>query len=185
MTLRAPEQAREVAFKTYVVPEFEVMYNVAVSLTRSRADAEDLVQDALIRAYRAMDRFDGRHPRAWLLTILRNAHISRHRRVRPVLLHDPDAELERLAATAAGDEFDPEAAVVDPVFDARVGTALENLPDRFRSAVKLVDLAGLSYQEAADQLAVPVGTVMSRLHRARRRMRAELEAAGFGSKEFD
>lgn len=185
ITLQAPEQAREVAFKTHVVPELEVMYNVAMALTRSPADAEDLVQDALIRAYRAVDRFDGRHPRAWLLTILRNTHINRHRRRRPELLRDPDTELERLAATSAGGEFDPEAVVVEPVFDAQVATALENLPDRFRSAVKLVDVAGLSYQEAADQLSVPVGTVMSRLHRGRRRMRAELEEVGFGTRDFD
>ena len=161
------------------------MYRVAMSLTRSPADAEDLVQDALIRAYRAVDRFDGRHPRAWLLTILRNAHINRNRRRRPELLHDPDSELERLATTTSGDDFDPEAEVIDPVFDVQVARALDNLPDRFQLAVRLVDLAGLSYQEAADQIGVPVGTIMSRLHRARRRMRTELEEAGFGIREFE
>ncbi len=185
MALQAPEEEREAAFKTHVLPEVDVMYRVAMSLTRNRADAEDLVQDSLIRAYRAVDRFDGRHPRAWLLTILRNTHINRNRRRRPELLRDPDGELDRLATTSAGDEFDPEAVVVAPVFDSHVIEALEALPGKFRTAVELVDLAGLSYQEAADQLDVPVGTVMSRLHRARRRMRAELEKAGFGVKELE
>jgi len=185
ITLQAPEQDRALAFNTHVVPELDVMYRVAMSLTRSPPDAEDLVQDALIRAYRAVDRFDGRHPRAWLLTILRNAHINRNRRRRPELLHDPDSELERLATTERGDDFDPEAEVVEPVFDVLVAKALDNLPERFQLAVRLVDLAGLSYQEAADQIGVPVGTIMSRLHRARRRMRTELESAGFGVREFE
>lgn len=185
MTLQAQDHDRELAFSTYVVPEIDVMYRVAMSLTRRKADAEDLVQDTLIRAYRAVDRFDGRHPRAWLLTILRNTHINRNRRRRPELLHDPDTEMERLATTRAGDDFDPEAVVVAPVFDAAVIDALEALPERFRTAVEMVDLAGLSYQEAAEQLEVPVGTVMSRLHRARRRMRGDLEAAGYGVRELD
>lgn len=77
-------------FADYVLPEVDTLYRAALSLTRNHADAEDLVQDTLLRAYRSIDRFDGRHPRAWLLTILRNAHINRQRRPRPELLHDPD-----------------------------------------------------------------------------------------------
>ncbi len=176
---------REAAFRQYVLPELDVLYRVGRSLTRNHADTEDLVQETIIRAYRAIDRFDGRHPRAWLLTILRNAQINRTRRRRPELLHDPDVEMERLAATSVGDQDDPEHQVVDPVFDSNVQDALEALPDRFRRSVELVDLAGLSYQDAAAQLDVPVGTVMSRLHRARRRMREHLDKAGFGVKELD
>lgn len=176
---------REAAFRQYVLPELDVLYRVGRSLTRNHADTEDLVQETIIRAYRAIDRFDGRHPRAWLLTILRNAQINRTRRRRPELLHDPDVEMERLAATSVGDQDDPEHQVVDPVFDSNVQDALEALPDRFRRPVELVDLAGLSYQDAAAQLDVPVGTVMSRLHRARRRMREHLDKAGFGVKELD
>ena len=164
-------------FRHYVLPELEVMYRVARSLTRNQADAEDLVQDALLRAYRAIDRFDGRHPRAWLLTILRNAQINRVRRKRPELLDDPDTTFER--TPDPDDSLAPEHVVVDPVFDAEVDDALAALPEKFRSVVELVDIAGTSYQEAADALGVPVGTVMSRLHRARRRMRDQLERAGF------
>ncbi len=176
---------RDAAFRSYVVPELDVMFRVAMSLTRNKADAEDLVQDALVRAYRAIDRFDGRYPRAWLLTILRNAQINRTRRRRPELLRDPDTEMERLSSTKAGDEFDPEAVVIDPVFDASVRQALDALPKKFRRPVELVDLGGMSYQEAADDMGVPVGTVMSRLHRARKRMRDHLEQAGFGAREVD
>jgi RNA polymerase sigma-70 factor, ECF subfamily len=176
---------REAAFRQYVLPELDVLYRVGRSLTRNHADTEDLVQETIIRAYKAIDRFDGRHPRAWLLTILRNAQINRTRRRRPDLLGDPDVEMERLAATSVGDEDDPEHQVVDPVFDASVRKALEALPDRFRRPVELVDLGGLSYQEAAEQLDVPVGTVMSRLHRARRKMRDQLEKSGFGVRELD
>jgi RNA polymerase sigma-70 factor (ECF subfamily) len=165
-------------FRAYVLPELDVMYRVARSLTRNPTDAEDLVQDTLLRAYRAIDRFDGRHPRAWLLTILRNAQINRVRRKRPELLNDPDATFERYAADE-DQSSSPEHVVVDPVFDARVDDALDALPEKFRSVVELVDIEGKSYQDAADALGVPVGTVMSRLHRARRRMREQLEQAGF------
>ena len=183
--MEAPEQKREAAFRLYVLPELDVLSRVGQSLTRNRADTEDLVQETLIRAYKAIDRFDGRYPRAWLLTILRNAQINRTRRRRPELLRDPDVEMDRLAATSIGDADDPEHQVVDPVFDADVCAALDALPERFRRPVELVDLGGMSYQEAADQLGVPVGTVMSRLHRARRRMRAQLEKVGFGVRELD
>ncbi|MEZ5280663.1 MAG: sigma-70 family RNA polymerase sigma factor [Acidimicrobiales bacterium] len=183
--MEAARTDREAAFKLYVVPELDVMYRVAMTLTRNKSDAEDLVQDALIRAYKAIDRFDGRHPRAWLLTIVRNAQINRTRRRRPGLLDDPDADLERLATTDTGGAFDPEATVVDPVFDASVTSALDALATKFRRPVELVDIGGLSYQEAADQLGVPVGTVMSRLHRARKKIREHLDDAGFGRREIN
>ncbi len=183
--MEAAQTEREMAFRQYVLPEIDVMYRVAMSLTRNKADAEDLVQDSLVRAYKAVDRFDGRYPRAWLLTILRNTQINRTRRRRPELLNDPDTDMERLSSTEAGDEFDPEAVVVNPVFDATVRQALDALPAKFRRPVELVDLGGLSYQEAADVIGVPVGTVMSRLHRARKRMREHLSTAGFGHKEID
>lgn len=153
------------------------MYRVALSLTRNPADAEDLVQDSLLRAYRAIDRFDGRYPRAWLLTILRNAQVNRVRRRRPELLRDPDATMERLADIDKGASV--EEVVVDAGFDAEVESAYTSLPAKFRSVVELVDLQGRSYQEAADALSVPVGTVMSRLHRARKRIKAQLEADGY------
>ena len=135
------------------------------------------MQDTLLRAFQGMGSFDGRHPRAWLLTIMRNAQINRTRRRRPELLDDPDRELERLADTE--DTFgSPESVVVGAAFDAVVVDALDALPERFRKVVELVDIDGLTYAEAAEVIGVPVGTVMSRLHRSRNRIRERLAAAG-------
>lgn len=160
-----------------MVPEIDVLYRVALSITRSYADAEDLVQDTLVRAYRAIGRFDGRHPRAWLLTILRNAQVNRVRRRRPDLLHDPD-EVTRRAAATEEEAAQPEAAFMVGVLDEHLGAALDALPLKFRQVVDLVDVNELSYQEAAEALGVPVGTVMSRLSRARKRLRDHLAREG-------
>jgi RNA polymerase sigma-70 factor (ECF subfamily) len=166
----------EQAFETYVLPEIEVLLRVANSLTRNHAEAEDLVQDALIRAYRGIGGFDGRHPRAWLLTILRNTHINRNRRRRPELLRDPDAATDRMISAASDERTD---AGVDNEIDVEIIRALDSLDEPFRRVVELVDIDGLSYAEAAEVLDVPVGTVMSRLHRARSRIRDRLDRVGF------
>ena len=171
------EKRQREAFATHVVPEIDVLFRVARTLVPRPADAEDLVQDTLLRAYRSIGSFDGRHPRAWLLTIMRNTQVNRTRRRRPELLDDPaaagktsDYEDERLRS--------PEAIVVGATFDAVVVDALDALPDRFRQVVELVDIGGLTYAEAAEAIGVPVGTIMSRLHRARTRIRSRLAAAG-------
>lgn len=164
-------------FEQHVVPEIEVLLRVAQNLTRNRAEAEDLVQDTLVRAYRSIATFDGRHPRAWLLTILRNTHINRNRRRRPELLDDPVRTMETVADTSTSGET-PEGLVVGVTFDAVVEDALAQLPDDFRRTIVLVDVEGLTYAEAAEVLGVPVGTVMSRIHRARHRIRDRLTAAG-------
>jgi RNA polymerase sigma-70 factor (ECF subfamily) len=168
---------REAAFARFVLPEIEVLLRVARTLTPRDADAEDLVQDTLLRAYQGIDRFDGAHPRAWLLTIMRNAQINRTRRRRPELLDDPEAA-DRLPNENGLAADNPEALVVGETFDAVVAAALDALPLRFCQVVTLVDVDGLGYAEAAEILGVPVGTVMSRLHRARARMRHRLVAAG-------
>jgi RNA polymerase sigma-70 factor (ECF subfamily) len=170
-----PPAADETAFEQYVLPEIEVLLRVAHSLTHDHAEAEDLVQDTLLRAYRGIGGFDGRHPRAWLLTILRNTHINRNRRRRPELLRDPDSGADHLASTAAADRAD---AIVDDDLDVEIVRALAALDDPFRRVVELVDVDGLTYAEAAHVLGVPVGTVMSRLHRARTRIRDRLDRAG-------
>lgn len=163
------EPAPDDAFERWVVPEIATMYRVAIAITRDHAEAEDLVQDSLLRAYRAVDRFDGANPRAWLLTIVRNTHLNRIRRRRPGLLHDPDTA-ERRAEAAPGADTEVLAAI----FDARVEAALRELPAEQQAVIELVDVAGLSYQQAADALGLAVGTVMSRLHRGRKRIKRKL-----------
>jgi RNA polymerase sigma-70 factor (ECF subfamily) len=176
MVMTSPQADQQALFEQHVVPQLEILYRTARSLTRSNADAEDLVQETLLRAFRAIERFDGRYPKAWLLTIMRNANINRARKKVPDLLDDPDVTFERSVDFA--DTETPEDLVVDPTFDATVQHALRDLPDMFQQVVELVDVEGLAYQEAADLLDIPVGTVMSRLHRARKRIREHIAEVG-------
>ena len=156
-------------FDAVVVPEIDILYRVARSITGNSDDAEDLLQETLLRAFRGMEAFDGHHGRAWLLTIMRNANINSHRRQRPVLLRyaadrvdGPDARSPR----APSAEEVASASWVDERIDEAVG----QLSPRLRQTIQLVDIDGLTYDEAAGVLDVPTGTVVSRLHRARRRV---------------
>lgn len=164
-------------FARFVVPELDVMYRVARSITGNPTDAEDLVQDTLLRSYRSIERFDGRYPRAWLMTIMRNAQINRVRRKRPELMRDPDVTMATTADTTS-DGHDVEADVLHDEFDERIESSLADLAPKFREVIELVDVNGLAYQEAADVLGIPVGTVMSRLHRGRKKIRTDLERSG-------
>ncbi len=155
-------------------PEIEVLLRVARTTTSNQADAEDLVQETLLRAYRAINRFDGRYPRAWLLTILRNTNASLHRRQRPVTIGD--WELLQTARPAFGRAALPgaEDSFMDHELHADLEAAVRALDPRFRAALILVDVHDLSYSQAAAVMGVPVGTVMSRLSRARDRVRTSL-----------
>lgn len=151
---------RHAAFDRVVVPEIGRLLGAARTLTREQSAAEDLVQETLLRAYRALCRFDGRHPRAWLLTIMRNAFYkdARRKRPQPAEVAPVDADHADLVA-----------------FDDALTRALAALPEAQRDVVVLVDVEGLAYAEAAAALGIPVGTVMSRLHRARAGLREQLE----------
>jgi len=172
----ADDAARKSSFRDLVEPEIEVLLRVALTMTitSNTSDAEDLVQETLLRAYRAIDRFDGRHPRAWLLTILRNTNANMHRRQRPGTIGD--WELIRTARPAFGRAELPSAedSFIDHELHADLDAAVRALDRRFRAALILVDVHDLSYAEAAAVLGVPVGTVMSRLSRARDRVRKSL-----------
>ncbi len=169
--------ARSRAFAEHVEPEAEVLLRVAQRLTGSWSEAEDLVQETLIRAFKGIESFDGAHPRAWLLTIMRRAHINSHRRQRPITA-DPHSDLEhRKPAFGRAVADDPEDVVLDRVIDHDLEAALEALDPRFRAVIWLVDVDQLAYKEAAEALGIPVGTVMSRLSRARSRVRKHLADA--------
>jgi len=166
-------QVAGVRFDAVVLPEIEVLLRVARSITGNTDDAEDLVQETLLRAYRGLATFDGEHSRAWLLTIMRNANINSHRRQRPALLRDPDGRNDR------SDPRSPVAPSAEDVVseswvDDRIDAAMDELPPRLRQAMQLIDIDQLTYDEAAVVLGIPSGTVMSRLHRARRRVRDRL-----------
>lgn len=174
---------RDELFRHHVVPHIPALLAAARQSTRQLADAEDLVQDTLIRAFRAIHRFDGTHPRAWLMTILRNTRANAHRRRRPDLLRDPDTDLDSLDQTTPHNSA--ESLALDAAFNAAVHRAFQSLSARQRAVITLVDIEGLSYAQAAAQLGIPQGTVMSRLHGARTRMRQLLSAASVIPKRGD
>jgi len=146
----------------------------ALRLTRSKDDAEDLAQEAIVRAYEAYDRFDGANFKAWMLRIVTNLYINRYRqRVRGPQTSSLDEEgvLEPVAEQGT----EPDRAVFDGLVGAEVEAALAKVPEDFRLAVILSDIEGMSYQEIADIADVPIGTVRSRLARGRAILRRELE----------
>ena len=171
------------------------LYSAALRMTRNQADAEDLVQDTYLRAYRSFESFEaGTNLRAWLFRILTNAYINRYRakQRRPVESDLGDLEdlylYRRLGSmeTAAA-SLSAEEQFLDLFPDAEVKQALEGLPDNFRLPVILADVEGFSYKEIAEMLEIPIGTVMSRLHRGRKAMQKALfayaEAHGLTSSE--
>ncbi len=157
------------------------LYGQALKLTRNPADAEDLVQDTLLKAIRARHQFQvGTNLRAWLLKILTNTFINKYKR--GVLERsfsgaedlDPVTDGWMGAATLKALR-DPEASAIRPMLEGEIRKAVEDLPEDFRMAVLLVDMQELSYKEAAEALSCPIGTVMSRLHRGRKILKDRLE----------
>lgn len=165
----ADEAERSKRFEELIVPEMPFLARVSRSMSHSQAEAEDLAQETLVKAFRAMDGFDGKHPRAWLARIARNTAINRDQRNREFLL--PDDGIVEPEPDGSGD---PEDIVLSGVVDEDLLHALDELPPSFRVVVQLVDVEEMSYKDAADVLDIPLGTVMSRLHRARARLRGSL-----------
>jgi RNA polymerase sigma-70 factor (ECF subfamily) len=178
------------AFGAEVLRYLEPLYATALRLTRNRADAEDLVQDTLVKALRFSDRFErGTNLRAWLSTILHNTWRNRVRDAgREAATIDVDsARLDEAdAATDGSPAHDtPEQILLRKTLDADLRAALDELPDNFRQAVWLRDVEEFSYAEIARMLDVPIGTVMSRISRGRRMLLDELRKTrqrGGGSK---
>ena len=153
------------------------MYGLALRLTGGdEPRSEDLVQEAMLKAWRSWDGYEvGTNCRAWLMTILRNRFINDYRRDRA---RPATQELEPAAeghATSALYERDPEGRVFDRLLHQHVIRAIEELPDEFRVPVVLVDVEGFAYQEVAETLGIPHGTVKSRLYRGRRRVQEMLQ----------
>jgi RNA polymerase sigma-70 factor, ECF subfamily len=171
----ADTEERTRRFEELIVPEMPFLARVARSMSRSDAEAEDLAQDTLVKAFGAIDRFDGRYPKAWLARIARNTAINRDERNREFLAAEGDLAADTVDTEDTDPVFsDPEGTVLAGMVDDVLKEALDALPAPFRMVVQLVDVEGMSYQEAADALEIPTGTVMSRLHRARKRLRKAL-----------
>ena len=161
-------------FEEAVLPHIDAAYNLARWLTRNDADAQDMVQEAYLRALRFFSGFRGTDARAWLLTIVRNTCYTWLRRNRsPQLSCDFDEVV--LAQEAEGP--DPETEQLKKAQARMVNEAIEKLPIEFREVMVLRELEELSYKEIAVVLGVPIGTVMSRLARARKRLMLSLQGA--------
>jgi RNA polymerase sigma-70 factor (ECF subfamily) len=162
------------AFERQAERVFPSIFGTAVRLCRSREEAEDLCQEAMVRAYEAYDRFDGSNFKAWMLRIVTNLYINKYRqRQRGPQMGSLD---EENAAEPVGLEGEiPDRVLFDEALGTEVEAALARVPDDFRTAVILSDLEGLSYQEIADATEVPIGTVRSRIARGRALLRKELE----------
>jgi RNA polymerase sigma-70 factor, ECF subfamily len=168
-------------FQADALPLLDSLYGAALRMTRNPQDAEDLVQETMLRAYRAFDRFEaGTNLKAWLFRILTNAYINtyRKRQREPQKVSADEVEefdlYQELKSHDTQFEATPESIVLDSLVDSDIIDAIEDLPEQFRLAVVLSDIEGFSYAEMAEIMDVPMGTVMSRLHRGRKALQKRL-----------
>src|SRR3954467_14861778 len=184
MAFRRPAASRdETGFADAALAHIDSLYGTALRLTRRAADAEDLVQDTYLKAFRASHQFEpGTNLKAWLFTILHNTYRNarRHDGRSPV---DVDSEAVERAADDGPGVQTPEQILTRATLDADLQAALDALPEAFRQAVWLRDVEELTYAEIAGVLDVPIGTVMSRISRGRRALFAHLAAARGGPTE--
>ncbi len=162
-------------FAHLVLPYLPAAYGLARSLTRNPTDAEDVVQEACLRAFHAIDRTNVANPRAWLLTIVHNTANTWLRKNRPaaiVAVDNLEAAEEMQTCSFKSDNETPEAAVIAKTDAVYLEAAMRKLPPLFREVLVLREMEDLSYREIAQVTGVPVGTVMSRLARARERLMA-------------
>ena len=168
-------------FETEALTFLDALYRTGLRMTRSEAEAEDLVQETYIKAFRHRDQFTpGTNLKAWLFRILTNTFINQYRRkaARPETteLDDVDESIlyRHMRDVSPGSASpDPEAELIDNTLSSEVTEALESLPEKFRTTV-LLDVEGFSYKEIAQMLDIPIGTVMSRLHRGRKFLQKRL-----------
>ena len=172
---RAPDRS---VFDAEAVGHLYHLRRASLGLTRNQSDAEDLVQDAYVRALRASKRFEwGSDLRAWLLTILRNLARNRRRDQHRARVHANSDEADRAAAGIAAPGDSPEAELLSRTLAPQLQKALESLPKALRDTVWLRDVEERSYAEIAAHLRIPIGTVMSRISRGRRLLHDRLAAA--------
>jgi RNA polymerase sigma-70 factor (ECF subfamily) len=170
----APDERRR-AFEAEALPQLDTVYRVALRLAGNEAHAEDLVQETMLKAYRSWHQYTpGTNVRAWLLTILRHTFINEYRKARRQAVEVDVTRVEAFTIFEQVQETDPEGRFFDQLVDEEVLGAIDRLPDEFRETLILSDIEGLSYAEIADVTEVPVGTVKSRLFRARQALQREL-----------
>ncbi len=175
-----PERNPDWDFDETALPHVDALYNTALRLTRNPQDAEDLVQETFFKAYRYYDKFqEGTNLKAWLFKILKNTFINNYRKKQQQPPQSDFAAIEdsfedRISEDVLRKMKNPEEQFLEDVLDQDIQTALDALPENYRLAVVLADLEDFSYKEIAEILEVPVGTVMSRLYRGRKRLEATM-----------
>ncbi|KAA3631221.1 MAG: RNA polymerase subunit sigma-24 [Calditrichaeota bacterium] len=180
MTDRKKEEIdKRKQFEVEALPHMDALYRTALRMTKNEKDAEDLVQEAFVKAYRFWDKFEpGSNCRAWLFKIMTNIFIndyrSKSRSPMAVNVDDIDDNFLYGQLAVGGKEENPEQDLFNKIFDDDVKKAIENLPDDFRLVVMLSFLEGFSYQEIAEIADLQLGTVKSRLHRGRKLLQKEL-----------
>lgn len=168
-------------FEADALPLLDQLYGVALRMTRNPADAQDLVQDAYMKAYQAFGSFkEGTNLKAWMYRILTNTYINSYRKAqrRPTESSAEDMTDWQLAETAKHDSVGLESAEVEAlknIPDKRIQDALMSLGEDYRMVVYYADVEGLAYKEIAEIMDTPIGTVMSRLHRGRKQLRSKLK----------
>ena len=170
-----PVDEKRASFEREALVHLDALYRVALRLTANPSDADDLVQETMLKAYRAWDQYEkGTNAKGWLLTILRHAFINEYRRR---TRHPENVDLDTIEPFAVFGEIqddDPQGAFFDKIVDDEVLKAIDQLPETFRETLVLSDVEGMSYQEIAKILEIPVGTVKSRLFRARQALQGKL-----------
>ena len=178
--MKVPEQRlRAASFEELAMPLFDQLYNFARWLTQDTAEAEDLVQETYAKALRGFSSFQmGTNFRAWMYRILRNSFLSSRTGLKPVVALDDETDESLLLAEGTT----PESILIAQADREIVQQALENLPLPFREILLLCEVEEMSYQEIAETLAIPMGTVMSRLFRARKALRDLLRKKNEGGR---
>ncbi|MGA2623103.1 MAG: sigma-70 family RNA polymerase sigma factor [Bacteroidota bacterium] len=175
---KAATREKHGEFEREALPHMDILYNYALRMTGGPDDADDLVQETYLKAYRFWDKYEkGTNIRAWLFRIMKNSYINRYRKE----TREPDTvdyndiqNFYNIIRAESADPNDLQEKIFGGLLDDDVARALETLPEDFRTVVILCDIEGLTYEEIAEFIDCPIGTVRSRLHRGRKMLRTTL-----------
>ncbi|MEX0770744.1 MAG: sigma-70 family RNA polymerase sigma factor [Balneolaceae bacterium] len=176
--LTRDEMRKQQDFNDEIIPHLDALYNFALRLTTDPNDAEDLVQDTIVKAFRFFDSYEkGTNAKAWLFRILKNSYINNYRKKskKPQQVdYDEVATFYETIRAERTDTSDLEDKMFRELIDDDISNALEEIPEDFRTVVLLCDVEDFTYEEIANMLDVPIGTIRSRLHRGRNLLKVQL-----------